>query len=186
MSWGTYTWVIPSEKTEKNWPPLKIGFFWSIITTGLVIDDLGHFWTPGAPGGPWGALGWFWGVWRTQNCPFPHGTNFDSEMSCFGSKQLVTLCFWYFGPNLGPQGQKKAILGQNRVCRKVHFPKKCHLKSCLYRTKTHVGDHILIWNIDFSGNALKIFHDGWFSVSAHKLPSLDEICLLYTSDAADE
>ena len=96
-------------------------------------------------------------------------------MSCFGSKQLVTLCFWYFGPNLGPQGQKKAILGQNRVCRKVHFPKNCHPKSCLYRTKTHVGDHILIWNIDFSGNALKNFHDGWFSVLAHRLPSLDEI-----------
>ena len=65
-------------------------------------------------------------------------------------------CFRFWA-KIGASRPKKAILGQNRVCRKVHFPKNCHPKSCLYRTKTHVGDHILIWNIDFSGNALKNF-----------------------------
>ena len=123
LSQIVHVWVIPSEKTEKNWPPLKVWFFGSIVTTGLVIDDLGHFWTPGAPWGPWGALGGFWGVWRTQNCPFPHGTNFDSEMSCFGSKQLVTLCFWYFGPNLGPQGQKRPFWAKIGYAEKCIFPK---------------------------------------------------------------
>ena len=41
-------WVIPSEKTEEKKPyPLKICFFaWNLIT-GLIIDDLGHFWPPG-------------------------------------------------------------------------------------------------------------------------------------------
>ena len=116
-----YVWVVPvvwergyyrviqSEKSEKNWP-LSIFFLFlgSIITTGLVTDDLGHFWTPGAPGG----------FWRTQNCPFLHGTNFGSEM--FWVKTTCHTIFLIFWVKFGP---KKAILSQNRVCKKCIFPK---------------------------------------------------------------
>ena len=143
-------------------------FAWKLII-GLINDELCRFWPSGARGAPEG----FWGVRRTQNCQFPYGTKLSSEMLGFGPKQLVTLCFWYFRPNRGPWGQKKANLGQNTVCRKVLFPKNCHLKFCSYCTKIHVLDHISIWNIDFFGNPPKIFHDGCFCEFRPKMAKTD-------------
>ena len=59
---GENPMVIPSEKTEKNPTPLKFFFFaWNLIT-GLINDDLGHFWPPGPPWGALGAPEGFWGV----------------------------------------------------------------------------------------------------------------------------
>ena len=79
-------WVIPSEKTEKNPTPLKFDFFaWNLIT-GLINDDLGHFWPPGPPWGASGAPEGFWGVWRTQFFQFPQGTIFCPGMNFFGPK----------------------------------------------------------------------------------------------------
>ena len=160
----------------KNWKkptPLKCDFFaWKLII-GLINDDLCRFWPSGARWGARGAPEGFWGVRRTQNCQFPYGTKLSSEMLGFGPRQLVTLCFWYFRPNRGPWGQKKANLGQNRVCRKVLFPKNCHLKFCSYCTKIHVLDHISIWNIDFFGNPPKNFHDGWFCEFRPKMAKTD-------------
>ena len=79
-------WVIPSEKTEKNPTPLKFDFFaWNLIT-GLINDDLGHFWPPGPPWGALGAPEGFWGVWRTQFFQFPQGTIFCPGMNFFGPK----------------------------------------------------------------------------------------------------
>ena len=164
--------VIPSEKKWKRLTPQKSSIFGIYH---LHCNWTGYWWfgsfldSWGPRGARGGALGGFWGVWRTQNCPFPHGTNFGSEMSCFGSEQLVTLCFWYFWPNLGPQGPKNAVFARNRVCRKVHIPEKHPPKSCSYCTKTLVGDHILMWNIDFSGNPLKIFHHA--HIGFHQLPT---------------
>ena len=156
----TRTTLLVGHSEWKNWKkptPLKCDFFaWKLII-GLINDDLCRFWPSGARWGARGAPEGFWGVRRTQNCQFPYGTKLSSEMLGFGPRQLVTLCFWYFRPNWGPWGQKKANLGQNRVCRKVLFPKNCHLKFCSYCTKIHVLDHISIWNIDFFGNPPKFF-----------------------------
>ena len=120
----------------------------------------------GGPGGPRRVFG-------GSGEPKINGTKLSSEMLGFGPRQLVTLCFWYFRPNRGPWGQKKANLGQNRVGRKVLFPKNCTLKFCSYCTKIHVLDHISIWNIDFFGNPPKIFHDGWFCEFRPKMANTD-------------
>ena len=86
MTFGKCMWVIPSEKTEKNPTPLKFDFFaWNLIT-GLINDDLGHFWPPGPPWGALGAPEGFWGVWRTQFFQFPQGTIFCPGMNFFGPK----------------------------------------------------------------------------------------------------
>ena len=75
------------------------------------------------------------GVCRPQNCHFCSETNFSPGMQCFGLKQLVTLCFWGLGSNGALLGQKMAVLGPNRVCKKVDFSQKHHLQICPNRTK---------------------------------------------------
>ena len=41
------------KKNWKKWPLSKVDFLASIITTGLVNDDLGHFWPPWPNMGIW-------------------------------------------------------------------------------------------------------------------------------------
>ena len=81
-------WVIPSEKKlKKKSTPLKSWFFAWNITTGQINVELGAFGE----------------AWRTQNCQFPHGTNFSFEMPCFVWKQLhtrVTQNVWSDSPRL--------------------------------------------------------------------------------------
>ena len=127
--------VGPWEKVSQNIDPFKNHFLSLMINTGLGQVHHSHFWPPRTPGGVWGALGGFGGVCRPQNCHFCSETNFSPGMQCFGLKQLVTLCFWGLGSNGALLGQKMAVLGPNRVCKKVDFSQKHHLQICPNRTK---------------------------------------------------
>ena len=55
-------------------------------------------------------------------------TNLSPGMQCFGLKQLVPLCFRGFGSNRAHLGQKKAVFGRNRVCKKWIFLKNTIFK----------------------------------------------------------
>ena len=68
-------------------------------------------------------------------------TNLSPGMQCFGLKQLVPLCFWGFGSNGAHLGQEKAVLGPNRVCKKVDFSQKHHIQICSNRTKMALWGH---------------------------------------------
>ena len=123
----------------------------------------------GGPGGPGGFLG-------GQENPKLSISIWDQIKlwdAGFWAKTTCHTMFLIFQAQSGPLGPKKANLGQNRVCRKVLFPKNCHLKFCSYCTKIHVLDHISIWNIDFFGNPPKIFHDGWFCEFRPKMAKTD-------------
>ena len=130
----TIGWV-RGKKWVKILTPSKIIFLSLIINTGLGQVHHSNFWPPRTPGGAWGALGGFGGVCRPQNCYYCLETNFSPGMQCFGLKQLVTLCFWGFGSNGALLGQNMAVLGPNRVCKKVDFSQKHHLQICPNRTK---------------------------------------------------
>ena len=54
------------------------------MTTGLDYGDLGHFWPPMGPLGPWKAYVGFRGAYGNQIYQFPHGTIFGPDMSFFG------------------------------------------------------------------------------------------------------
>ena len=123
------------KKWVKISTPSKIIFLSLIINTGLGQVHYSDFGSPRTPGGVWGALGGFGGVCQPQNCHYCSVTNLSPGMQCFGLKQLVTLCFWCFGSNGAHLGQKKAVLGPNRVCKKVDFSQKHHLQICPNRTK---------------------------------------------------
>ena len=107
-----YVWVVPvvwergyyrviqSEKSEKNWP-LSIFFY---------------FWDLSSP------LDWLLMIWATFGLLEPPGGFGEPKIvrfymgpilarRCFGSKQLVTLYFWYFGSNLGPKRPFWAKIG---------------------------------------------------------------------------
>ena len=123
------------KKWVKILTPSKIIFLSSIINIGLGQVHYSHFGSPRTPGGVWGALGGFGGVFRPQKYHYCSVTNLSPGMQCFGLKQLVPLCFWGFGSNGTHLGQKKAVLGPNRVCKKVDFSQKHHLQICSNRTK---------------------------------------------------
>ena len=121
-------WVIPNEKkTEKNWPPLKVCFLGFFMITGLVYDDLGHFWPPGSPRVIWGALGGFGGL-EIPNLSISTWDQFQPWDVVFWVKTTCHTMFLTFWAKIGPPGPKKAIFGQNRVCREVDFPENCPLK----------------------------------------------------------
>ena len=61
------------------------------MTTGLDYGDLGHFWPPMGPLGPWKAYVGFWWACGGKIYQFPHGTIFRPEMSFFGPNLLLTL-----------------------------------------------------------------------------------------------
>ena len=125
----TLGWV-RVKKWVKILTPSKIIFLSSIINIGLGQVHYSHFGSPRTPGGVWGALGGFGGVFRPQKYHYCSVTNLSPGMQCFGLKQLVTLCFWCFGSNGVHLGQKKAVFGPNRVCKKVDFSQKHHLQIC--------------------------------------------------------
>ena len=123
------------KKWVKISTPPKINFLSLIINTGLGQVHYSHFWPPRTPGGVWGALGGSGGVCQPQKCHYLSETNFSPGMQSFGLKQLITLCFWGFGSKGTPLGQKRALSGPNRVCKKVDFSQKHHLQFCLNCTK---------------------------------------------------
>ena len=54
------------------------------MTTGLDDGDLGHFWSPRDPLGPWKAYVGFRWAYGNKIYQFPHGTIFGPDMSFFG------------------------------------------------------------------------------------------------------
>ena len=133
-NFATSGWV-RVKKWVKILTPSKIIFLSSIINIGLGQVHYSHFGYPRTPGGVWGALGGFGGVFWPQNYHYCSVTNLSPGMQCFGLKQLVPLCFWGFGSNGAHLSQEKAVLGPNRVCKKVDFSQKHHLQICSNRTK---------------------------------------------------
>ena len=78
------TRYILSGKIGRKILPLKLFSYFLIINTGLVQVHYSHFWALWTPGGLWGALGWFGGVWQPQTCHFLSQTNSSLGMDCFG------------------------------------------------------------------------------------------------------
>ena len=74
------------------------------------------------PPAPWRGLGGPGGVWGglpSQKFPLALGDQFQPWDALFWIETTCNTMFLRFGVRMGPSGPKKAVLGPNRVCKKV-------------------------------------------------------------------
>ena len=76
------------------------------MITGLVYDDLGHFWPPGSPRVIWGALGGVWGSGDPKFVNFHMGPISALRCCVLGQNNLSHYVFDILGQNWAPGAKK--------------------------------------------------------------------------------
>ena len=128
-------WVGPCEKVSENIDPFENHFFVINYQHWTGTSALQWFWVPPDPWGGLGGPGGVWGGLPTPKLPLLFGDQFQPWNAMFWVKTTCNTMFLMFWVKWGPPGSKKAVLGPNRVCKKVDFSQKHHLQICSNRTK---------------------------------------------------
>ena len=79
------------------------------------------FCPPGPLGGSEVAPGGFGGVWHPKIAIISGGPILTTKCNAMGHNNFLHYVFWDFRPKRANWGKKGGVLGQSRVCKKVHF-----------------------------------------------------------------